>query len=139
MDFNLEQHVNGRQNISITVSAIYTPEELEALTEMTMLFKPCIGAIYADLGAWRDTYIIRNPTFHQFYDPGIHIEGFSEHFANRFIARFDNNYGHHIKNALAPILQTYRRLHHEHLERERDTYFGAKPELPFYTPPKLPG
>ena len=83
MDFNLEQHINGRQNISITVSAIYSPEELEALTETMMLFKLCIGAIYADLGAWRDTYILRNPTFHQLYDPGIHIEGFSEHFANR--------------------------------------------------------
>ncbi len=59
MNFQIEQQVHGRQNISIIVVALYTPEELEALTETMTLFKPCIGAIYADLGGWRDTAIIR--------------------------------------------------------------------------------
>ena len=76
MDFHLEQHLNGRQNISITVSAIL----LSGRTGGSFRNDDALQTVHRrDLcrfGSMARHYILRNPTFHNSTIPAFTSRGF---------------------------------------------------------------
>lgn len=138
VDFQFRRYENGANDIAMTVYAVYTPEEFQALANTGAAMQPCIDKIYPTISFWVGTVTIYRPTFLQLSDPGLLFEGFTEYWANEFQKDFEYWYGATIRANLAPILQWFRRESHRELEQQRDAYFGARPALPLYRQPLLP-
>jgi len=138
MDFQFRRYENGTDNITMTVFAVYTSEEFAALAKSGAAMQPCIGKINPTISFWAGSFTVYNPTFLQMSDPGILIEGFTGYWANEFQNTFNYWYGDTIRANLAPVLQWFRRETHLELEQQRDSYFGARPSLPPYSPNYLP-
>lgn len=134
MDFQFRRYDHGQDNISIAVLAVFTSEEFQALTQTGALYQPCIDKINPTMGFWRGEVSIHRPTFLQLVDPGLLFQYFTGFYAQEFQNDFEYWYGSTIRGRLAPVLQHFVYHVHRDLEYQRDSYFGAAPQIPYHGP-----